>query len=42
MVLNGVEIDKNKRYSNYYYSTSNRNIVAPGSKLIPGSSPMKS
>jgi polysaccharide biosynthesis transport protein len=35
MVLNGVEIDKNKRYSNYYYSTSNRNTVAAGSKLIP-------
>jgi capsular exopolysaccharide synthesis family protein len=44
MILNGVEIDKQKRYSNYYYtgnksaatSSNGTGNVSLGSKLLPG------
>jgi polysaccharide biosynthesis transport protein len=35
VVHNGVEIDKSRRYSNYYYSATNRNPNTTGSKLQP-------
>jgi polysaccharide biosynthesis transport protein len=40
MVLNGVEIDKQKRYDNYYYTSrvARADEGNAGSKLLPGMS----
>ena len=40
MVLNGVEVDKQKRYNSYYYNSqlSRSDEGNAGSKLLPGMS----